>query len=87
MAKDMSQEEAIQIIQVMERARQGHLRAKLNEESRNINRKYRTKDIGPAGFESAAVCIQKVFITKQCYIQLSLPFSFARVIFCAERFN
>ncbi|XP_038571768.1 dynein regulatory complex protein 11 [Micropterus salmoides] len=61
MAKDMSQEEAIKIIQVAERARQGRLRAKLNEESRNMNRMYRTKDPGSASNELAAVCIQKVW--------------------------
>ena len=63
MVKNMSQEEAIKIIQVVERARQGRLRAKLNEESRNMNRMYRTKDQGTAGIELAAVCIQKVL----CY--------------------
>lgn len=60
MVSDMSQEEAIKIIQVAERARQGRLRAKLNEESRNMNRMYRAKDPGTAGLELAAVCIQKV---------------------------
>uniref|UniRef100_A0A8C4GK26 Zgc:153738 n=1 Tax=Dicentrarchus labrax TaxID=13489 RepID=A0A8C4GK26_DICLA len=59
--KDMSQEEAIKMIQVVERARQGRLRAKLNEENRNMNRMYRTKDPGTAGIELAAVCIQKVW--------------------------
>lgn len=63
MAKGMSQEEAIKVIQVAERARQGRLRAKLNEESRNMNRMHRTKDPGTAGIEMAAVCIQKVL----CY--------------------
>ncbi|KAM7011970.1 LOW QUALITY PROTEIN: dynein regulatory complex protein 11 [Tautogolabrus adspersus] len=61
MAKDMSQEEAIKIIQVLERARQGRQRAKLNVESRNMNRMYRTKDPGTAEIELAAVCIQKVW--------------------------
>ncbi|XP_070688696.1 dynein regulatory complex protein 11 [Pempheris klunzingeri] len=61
MAKDMSQEEAIRIIQVVERARQGRLRAKLNEESRKMNRMYRTRDPGTAGIEMAAVCIQKLW--------------------------
>lgn len=56
----MSMEEAIKIIQVVERARQGRLRAKLNLQSRNMNRIYRTKDPGTAGIESAAICIQKV---------------------------
>ncbi|XP_030288191.1 dynein regulatory complex protein 11 [Sparus aurata] len=60
-AKDMSQEEALKIIQVAERARQGRLRAKLNEESRKMNRMYRTKDSGTADLESASVCIQKVW--------------------------
>ncbi len=62
MAKDMSQEEAIKIIQVAERARQGRLRAKLNEESRNLSRMYKTKDPGTAGIELAAICIQKVLV-------------------------
>ncbi|TMS20099.1 Dynein regulatory complex protein 11 [Larimichthys crocea] len=61
MAKDMSQEEAIKIIQVAERARQGRLRAKLNEESRKMNRMYTTKEPGTGGIESAAICIQKVW--------------------------
>ncbi|XP_069378088.1 dynein regulatory complex protein 11-like [Paralichthys olivaceus] len=64
MVKDMSPEEAIKIIQVAERSRQGRLRAKLNEESRNINRM--TKGPGAANIELAAVCIQKVW---RSYIQ------------------
>lgn len=63
MTKGMSQEEAIKILQVVERARQGRLRAKLNEESRNMNRMYKTKDPGTAAIELATVCIQKVL----CY--------------------
>ncbi|XP_054458970.1 dynein regulatory complex protein 11 [Anoplopoma fimbria] len=59
--KDMSQEEAIKLIQVAERARQGRLRAKLNEESRNMNRMYRIKEPGTAAIELATVCIQKVW--------------------------
>ncbi|XP_029004658.1 dynein regulatory complex protein 11 isoform X2 [Betta splendens] len=59
--KYMTQEEAIKIIQVGERARQGRLRAKLNEASRNMNRMYTKKDSGTAGTEWAAVCIQKVW--------------------------
>ncbi|KAM9385811.1 dynein regulatory complex protein 11 [Pholidichthys leucotaenia] len=61
MAKEMTLEEAIKIIQVVERARQGRLRAKLNEESRNMNRMYRTKEPEAADMELAAVCIQKVW--------------------------
>ncbi|XP_035031635.2 dynein regulatory complex protein 11 [Hippoglossus stenolepis] len=61
MVKDMSPEKAIKIIQIAERARQGRLRAKLNEESRNMNRMYKTKDPGAADIESAAICIQKVW--------------------------
>ncbi|XP_075944730.1 dynein regulatory complex protein 11 [Anarhichas minor] len=61
LTKDMSQEEAIKVIQVAERARQGRLRAKLNQESRNMNRMYSTKDPGAAAIELAAVCIQKVW--------------------------
>ena len=60
MVKIMSPEKAIKIIQIAERARQGRLRAKLNEESRNMNRMYKPKDPGAADIESAAVCIQKV---------------------------
>ncbi|KAM4548926.1 dynein regulatory complex protein 11 [Odontesthes bonariensis] len=59
MAKDMTQEEAISVIQVAERARQGRVRAKLNEESRNMSRRHRTETAGTA--ESAAICIQKVW--------------------------
>ncbi|XP_049443686.1 dynein regulatory complex protein 11 [Epinephelus fuscoguttatus] len=59
--KDMSQEEAIKIIQMAERARQGRLRATLKEESRNMNRMYATKDPGAAAIELAVVCIQKVW--------------------------
>ncbi|TNN89362.1 IQ and AAA domain-containing protein 1-like [Liparis tanakae] len=58
--KHMSQEEAIKIIQVVERARQGRLRAKLKEESRRMNRMQRTKDPGPAAIELATISIQKV---------------------------
>ncbi|XP_035032932.2 dynein regulatory complex protein 11-like [Hippoglossus stenolepis] len=61
MVEEMSPEEAIKIIQIAERARQGRLRAKLNEESRNMNRMYKTKDPGAADIESAAICIQKVW--------------------------
>ncbi|KAM9762046.1 dynein regulatory complex protein 11 [Menidia menidia] len=61
MAKDMTQEEAINVIQVAERARQGRVRAKLNKESRNLSRRHRTEPAGPAAFESAAICIQKVW--------------------------
>lgn len=59
--KDMSQEEAIKIIQLVERARQGRLRAKLNSESRRMNRMQRIKDPGAAAMELAAVSIQKVW--------------------------
>ncbi|XP_042372405.1 dynein regulatory complex protein 11 [Plectropomus leopardus] len=60
-ANDMSQDEAIKIIQMAERARQGRLRAKLNEKSRNMNRTYTTKDPNPAAIELATICIQKVW--------------------------
>ncbi|KAK2907901.1 dynein regulatory complex protein 11 [Channa argus] len=59
--KSMRQEEAVKIIQVGERARQGRLRAKLNEASRRMNRMYRIQDPGTVGIELAAVCIQKVW--------------------------
>lgn len=57
----MSQEEAIKIIQVAERARQGRLRAKLNLESRNMNTIYRSP--GHDVIESSAIIIQKVLKT------------------------
>ncbi|XP_072295214.1 dynein regulatory complex protein 11 [Eucyclogobius newberryi] len=59
MGKEMSREDAVKLMQVVERARQGRLRAKLNQESRNMNRMYRNKDPQVADVESAAVCIQK----------------------------
>ncbi|XP_029961886.1 dynein regulatory complex protein 11 [Salarias fasciatus] len=61
LSKDMKQEEAIKIIQMAERARQGRLRAKLNEKSINMNRMYKTKDSGAAVAEMAATCIQKMW--------------------------
>ena len=73
MAKDMSQLEAIKIIQVAERARQGRQRAKMNEENRKANRMYRTKDPETANIESAAVCIQKVLMLTLSYMYLSFP--------------
>lgn len=57
----MSIEEAVRVIQIAERARQGRLRAKLNRESRKMNWMYRTDDPGADAAERAAVCIQKVF--------------------------
>lgn len=62
MAKHKSQEEAIKIIQMAERARQGRLRARLTEESRNMNMMHRTKDPGTACIDLAAVCIQRVLV-------------------------
>ncbi|XP_008328814.1 dynein regulatory complex protein 11 [Cynoglossus semilaevis] len=59
--RKMTTMEAIKIIQIVERARQGRLRAKLNEESRNMNRMFKTKEPDAADIESAAVCIQKVW--------------------------
>uniref|UniRef100_A0AAQ5ZR25 IQ motif containing with AAA domain 1 n=1 Tax=Amphiprion ocellaris TaxID=80972 RepID=A0AAQ5ZR25_AMPOC len=59
--KHMSPEEAVRLVQLAERARQGCLRAKLNVECRNMNRMYRTKDSGAADMELAATCIQKVW--------------------------
>lgn len=60
MAKKMSQEEAVKIIQVAERARQGRERAKFNMKNLNMNTMYRIKEPGAESAESAAVCIQKV---------------------------
>ncbi|CAI5639460.1 unnamed protein product [Oreochromis niloticus] len=61
MAKEMSQEEAVKIIQVAERARQGRERAKFNMKNLNMNTVYRIKEPGADSAESAAVCIQKVW--------------------------
>ncbi|XP_076009463.1 dynein regulatory complex protein 11 [Genypterus blacodes] len=58
---DLSQEEAIKIIQVVERARQGRLRAKWNEESLNMKRMYGAKDPEEKEIESAVICIQKMW--------------------------
>lgn len=60
MAKKMSQEEAVKIIQVAERARQGRERATFNMKNLNMNTIYRIKEPGAESAESAAVCIQKV---------------------------
>uniref|UniRef100_A0A3B4ZN18 IQ motif containing with AAA domain 1 n=1 Tax=Stegastes partitus TaxID=144197 RepID=A0A3B4ZN18_9TELE len=56
----MSPEEAIRLIQLAERARQGRLRAKLNAELRS-ELLDTTKAPGPADTELAAICIQKVW--------------------------
>uniref|UniRef100_A0A3B4FER6 IQ and AAA domain-containing protein 1-like n=1 Tax=Pundamilia nyererei TaxID=303518 RepID=A0A3B4FER6_9CICH len=66
MAKKMSQEEAVKIIQVAERARQGRERAKFNMKNLNMNTMYRIKEPGAESAESAAVCIQKVW---KSYVQ------------------
>ncbi|XP_037530554.1 dynein regulatory complex protein 11 [Nematolebias whitei] len=55
--EEMSQEEAIKIIQIEERARQGRLRAKLTEESLRLNR----RNAETLDQNSAAICIQKVW--------------------------
>lgn len=57
----MSLEEAVRVIQAAERARQGCLRAKLNQESRNMNWMFGTKEPEAEVAEAAAICIQKVF--------------------------
>uniref|UniRef100_A0A3P8QLU2 AAA+ ATPase domain-containing protein n=1 Tax=Astatotilapia calliptera TaxID=8154 RepID=A0A3P8QLU2_ASTCA len=53
--------EAVKIIQVAERARQGRERAKFNMKNLNMNTMYRIKEPGAESAESAAVCIQKVW--------------------------
>ncbi|KAM3876176.1 dynein regulatory complex protein 11 [Diretmus argenteus] len=63
-ARELNGEEAIKIIQVMERARQGRLRAKLiGKMQRDMKRQWRAKDKDPgtADIELAVVCIQKVW--------------------------
>ncbi|KAF7668345.1 hypothetical protein LDENG_00020550 [Lucifuga dentata] len=59
--RDLNQEEAIKIIQVVERARQGRLRAKWYEEKKNMEKMYKAKDQGEDGVESAVICIQKMW--------------------------
>ncbi|XP_029906335.1 dynein regulatory complex protein 11 isoform X2 [Myripristis murdjan] len=62
LTRSLSQEEAIKIIQVAERARQGRLRAKLiGEIHRVMDRQWGTKDTGPDDIELAVVCIQRVW--------------------------
>uniref|UniRef100_A0A8C8DKD4 IQ motif containing with AAA domain 1 n=1 Tax=Oryzias sinensis TaxID=183150 RepID=A0A8C8DKD4_9TELE len=55
----MTQEEAIRVIQVAERARQGRMRSKLYEESREAS--LRSTNAGIESTELAAICIQKVW--------------------------
>ncbi|XP_036067367.1 dynein regulatory complex protein 11 isoform X2 [Oryzias melastigma] len=57
--KGMTQEEAIRVIQVAERARQGRMRSKLYEESREGS--LRSTHAGTESTEPAAICIQKVW--------------------------
>ncbi|XP_078802654.1 dynein regulatory complex protein 11 isoform X2 [Oryzias latipes] len=57
--KEMTQEEAIRVIQVAERARQGRMRSKLYEESREAS--LRSTNAGTESTELAAICIQKVW--------------------------
>ncbi|XP_063057574.1 dynein regulatory complex protein 11 [Engraulis encrasicolus] len=60
----LSVEEAIKVIQVAERARQGRLRAKfMREIQRDEERQRRAKDrdLGADAFAQAVVCIQKVW--------------------------
>ncbi|KAM9797036.1 dynein regulatory complex protein 11 [Syngnathus typhle] len=59
--KGMSQDEAIQIIQVAERARQGRLRAALNEASRRLSKIPMAEAPKPADMDRAAIRIQKVW--------------------------
>ncbi|XP_032429162.1 dynein regulatory complex protein 11 [Xiphophorus hellerii] len=63
MDRVMTEEEAIRIIQMVERAWQGRVRAKLNKEIRfsNFDRRHRAKTAGSAFNELAAIRIQKVW--------------------------
>uniref|UniRef100_A0AAR2M1E6 AAA+ ATPase domain-containing protein n=1 Tax=Pygocentrus nattereri TaxID=42514 RepID=A0AAR2M1E6_PYGNA len=57
-------EEAVRIIQVTERARQGRLRAKFMREiqrDQERQRKSKDRDLGASTMDQAAVCIQKVW--------------------------
>lgn len=61
--RTLSLEEAIRIIQVSERARQGHLRANIMREiHRDADRQRKSSDeaLSQAAAEQAAICIQKV---------------------------
>ncbi|XP_034035765.1 dynein regulatory complex protein 11 [Thalassophryne amazonica] len=58
LVQDLSQEDAVKIIQVMERARQGRLRAFLKK-SRNMGRIHQAEEPDETTIELAAVCIQK----------------------------
>ncbi|KAL7884540.1 hypothetical protein AOLI_G00073100 [Acnodon oligacanthus] len=63
-ARTLSVEEAIRIIQVTERARQGRLRAKFMREiqrDQERQRKSEDRDLGASTMDQAAVCIQKVW--------------------------
>ncbi|XP_051930875.1 dynein regulatory complex protein 11 isoform X3 [Hippocampus zosterae] len=57
--KSMSQDEAIRIIQVAERARQGRLRAALNEASRRLSKIPMAEEPKPKDMDRAAVRAQK----------------------------
>ncbi|XP_061883777.1 dynein regulatory complex protein 11 isoform X1 [Entelurus aequoreus] len=59
--RTMSREEAIRVVQMAERARQGRLRAALNEASRRLRKIPRTEDPKPEDMARAAVRIQKVW--------------------------
>lgn len=69
----MTEEEAIKIIQMVERAWQGRVRAKLNKEIRfsNFDRRHRAKTAGSAFNELAAIRIQKV-VSHKHYVTFSL---------------
>ncbi|XP_014901217.1 IQ and AAA domain-containing protein 1 isoform X1 [Poecilia latipinna] len=63
MDKVMTEAEAIKIIQMVERAWQGRIRAKLNKDVRfsNFDRRHRAKSAGSAFNELAAIRIQKIW--------------------------
>lgn len=71
----MTEEEAIKIIQMVERAWQGRVRAKLNKEIRfsDFDRRHRVKTAGSAFNELAAIRIQKV-VSHQHYVFLCMAF-------------
>ena len=66
-------EEAIKVIQVAERARQGRLRAKFMKEiqkDKERQKKAKDRDWGEAARNTAATSIQKVYNTSLPLIQL-----------------
>lgn len=78
----MTEEEAIQIVQMVERAWQGRLRAKLNKAIRfgNFDRRHRAKNTDSSFTELAAIQIQKVISHKHDIMQHFLSWTLFIVV-------